>query len=60
MTVDEIIDRPELASLGDAWTNLLARYDQATIHSSFEWINLWTEFYLGDRELRVLVARDEQ
>ncbi len=58
MKIVAIKDDQGFDQLSDVWNQLLNAYDQATVHSTFEWLRTWWDHYHGARELLILVAQD--
>jgi CelD/BcsL family acetyltransferase involved in cellulose biosynthesis len=53
-----INDEPGFDQLAETWNQVLLAYPEATVHSTFEWLRTWWDYYRGTRELLVLVARN--
>jgi CelD/BcsL family acetyltransferase involved in cellulose biosynthesis len=58
MKIIAINDEQGFDQLSDIWNQLLVAYEQATIHSTFQWLRIWWDHYRGNRDLLILVARD--
>ena len=57
--VEEISDRSALTALSDEWTALSERAQEASIFSSWEWMQAWLASFQKSRPLAVLLARSE-
>jgi CelD/BcsL family acetyltransferase involved in cellulose biosynthesis len=57
MKIVAINDEQGFDQLSDTWNQLLLAYQEATVHSTFEWLRTWWDHYRGTRKLLILVAR---
>ncbi len=58
MEIVEINDAHGFDQLSNAWDSLLDRYEEATVHATYDWTRLLWGHYCGSRELLILVARE--
>ena len=60
MKIVAINDEQGFDQLSDSWNQILLAYDEATVHSTFEWLRTWWDHYRGTRKLLILVARQRR
>jgi CelD/BcsL family acetyltransferase involved in cellulose biosynthesis len=60
LLIEEIGDTVGLKSLGRKWNNILSQSDSNNIFLTWEWVFNWWQVYGNEKELRVLVVKDQQ
>lgn len=59
LTVRAVTTLEEFKGLAGAWETLLDRIPGHSMFLTWEWLYYWTLHYLGDSQLRILLAYDE-
>ncbi len=59
LTIEEIKTLEDFRKLAPAWNPLLQQSASDTIFLTWEWVSNWWNVYGEDKELRVIIARDE-
>lgn len=60
MQIKEITTKKEFYKLGSIWDILLQQSGSNTIFSTFEWLSAWWEHFGQDKELFILLAKENE